>query len=251
MESEPLGSRHFDLVCVGFGATSLALAVALEERRPKDQRVLFLESQSRATWRPCTDNGVSSRLRTPFLDDLVTSENPRSRFTFLNYLRVTGRLVFYANDSQICPAREMFADYLRWCASFFDDKVQYGQRVTAVVPSTSDKKVEGWKVAYVDSNGQKGFVTAKQVVCAVGNVPKTPAPLASPQFQSQVVHSSDCQEAIASLLKARSGSCRLAIVGDGQAAAEVFDHLHGIRGDHHVTWFTRDSVLRGGDQTPL
>lgn len=257
---EELSSRHLDLVCIGFGATSLALAVALRDRNAAaaDDDVVFLESQPRSRWRPCTDGSPSSRVGSSFLNDLITSENPRSKFTFLNYLHATGRLVLFANDSQIRPAREMFADYLRWCASFFDDRVRYGVRVTAVVPSlwsstggsNNNNKIQGWKVVYSDAQGHTGFVTAKQVVCAVGNSPRIPAPLAGLR---QVVHSSDCLQAVASVLNAPhpTGGPRIAVVGDGQTAAEVFDHLVGIRSDHKVTWFTRDSVLRGQDETPL
>ena len=50
----------------------------------------------------------------------MTLRNPRSPFTFLNYLHSQGRLVSFINLGSTIPSRREFADYLSWAA----DKVQ-------------------------------------------------------------------------------------------------------------------------------
>ncbi|EXJ79476.1 hypothetical protein A1O1_08740 [Capronia coronata CBS 617.96] len=242
----------FDLVCVGFGVTALSLAITLHERGALDN-TLFLESQPASKWNPCSSS-AGGRMRTSFLNDLITSENPRSRFTFLKYLHATNRLALYANSSQIQPSREMFADYLRWCSASFQNNVNFGKRVTAIFPVREDQQpVRSWNVVFSDSvTGQQDSVTTKQVICAAGLQPFIPAPLSSIMDTSpDVVHATDCLQRISSTMRTTGGKCHFAIIGDGQTAADVFDHIHGIRGDHQVTWFTQDPVLRGTDDSPF
>ncbi|KIW88512.1 uncharacterized protein Z519_11081 [Cladophialophora bantiana CBS 173.52] len=240
-----------DLVCVGFDMTGIANAVALRERNGLSKDTLFLESQLEALWKPLRST-PASRLRTSFLNDLITSENPRSHFTFLNYLHATHRLILYANSAQIRPSREMFCDYLRWCAGRLRAQVQYGKMATSVRPLRDGKgRVAAWEVVFVDAvTGEKKAVTAKQVVYAVSNHPYVPKVLHAPTVRTLVLHSSDYLEAIPTLLR-DNPKARIAVLGNGQNAAEVFDQLHGIRGDHQVIWFTKDAVLRGDDETPF
>ena len=48
-----------------------------------------------------------------FLKDLVTLRNPRSRFSFLNYLHATGRLDEFINLGSFSPYRLEISDYLQ------------------------------------------------------------------------------------------------------------------------------------------
>ncbi|KAL2410310.1 L-ornithine N(5)-monooxygenase [Exophiala dermatitidis] len=242
---------HFDLLCIGFGATALSVAIALHEKRAIDNTI-FLERQPESTWRSCSGS-PSGRLRTSFLHDLVTSESPRSKFTFMNYLHATNRLVLYANGSQINPPRDMFNDYLQWCAGPFQQRVRFGKRVAAVHPvQNAQGLVECFKVVYTDSaTGQQDVVTAKQVISAVGLQPSIPRDLAKIGTLVGVAHASDCLSRISSTLRTTSGRARFAIIGDGQAAGEIFEYLHGVRGEHQVVWFTQDPVLREMDDSPF
>ncbi|EXJ54876.1 uncharacterized protein A1O5_12942 [Cladophialophora psammophila CBS 110553] len=240
-----------DLVCVGFDITGVANAVALKERNGLSKDTMFLESQLEAFWKPLRST-PASRLRASFLNDLITSENPRSPFTFLNYLHATNRLILYANSAQIRPSREMFSDYLRWCAGRLRAQVQYGKMVTSVRPLRDGKgSVAAWEVVFVDAvTGEKKAATAKQVVYAASNHLYVPKVLRAPTLQTLVLHSSEYLEAIPSLLR-DNPRARIAVLGNGQNAAEAFDQLHGIRGEHDVIWFTKDAVLRGDDETPF
>ncbi|EXJ83974.1 hypothetical protein A1O3_04641 [Capronia epimyces CBS 606.96] len=268
--SAPDTPSPLDLVCVGFGASALSIAVALHERRALDKTV-FLERQPEETWTPgsCSDStspASRGRLRTSFLNDLVTSENPRSKFTFMNYLHATDRLVVYANSSQLHPSREMYADYLRWCAASFQHQVSFGKQAKSISPVSVPARerdgpgpgpVRAWNVVFVDvATGRQDSIVANQVICAVGLQHYIPTSLSSlgpglSPSSGPVVHAAESLPRIAAVLRATGGEARLAIVGDGQTAAELFDHLHGIRADHQVVWFTQDPVLRATDDTPF
>ena len=241
----------YGVVCIGFGTTAVSIAIALYETNAT-KNAIFLERQTQLTWTPCA-HLPGGRMRLSFLNDLVVSENPRSKFTFVNYLHSTNRLVAYANSSQIRPSREMFTDYLRWCAAKFTPQVRFGRRVTAInAVEDGNGRVEAWKVGYSDQDtGKVDFVTARQVICAVGIQPRIPEVLSKHEYHASVIHSSVCLSAIPWVLRNTNRGCRFAIIGNGQDAAEIFDHLHSLRGQHRVSWFTRDRVLRRSDSTAL
>jgi L-ornithine N5-oxygenase len=241
----------YDLVCIGFGASALSLAIALKERQSIASTV-FLEQQPQASWKPC-HSLISPRMKTSFLNDLVTSENPRSKFTFVSYLHATNQLVTYTNSGRIAPSRPMFADYLKWCAKHFASHVSFGNRVVAVTPRHGTKGLlEGWNVLYEDVlTGQRGSITTLQVVCAAGLQRKIPTVLSTQSVRPRVVHSSEALEAIAEVLKDKRRVASIAVVGNNSHAAEIFVYLHGIHGNHNVHWFTERSELKGNDETTL
>ncbi|KAI9821380.1 MAG: hypothetical protein M1832_003387 [Thelocarpon impressellum] len=134
-----------DLICVGFGPASLAIAVALQDAltsatppdiprlRQRSPKVLFLERQRRFAWHA----GMllpGAKMQISFIKDLATLRDPRSEFTFMNYLHKNNRLVQFSNLGTFLPLRLEYEDYMRWCATAFDDAVEYGQQVLDVTP---------------------------------------------------------------------------------------------------------------------
>ena len=68
-----------------------------------------------------------------FLKDLVTMRNPRSRFSFVNYLHETERLHDFINMSSFLPFRLEISSYLQWVARTLSlVGVQYGRRCMRV-----------------------------------------------------------------------------------------------------------------------
>ena len=68
----------------------------------RELRRLFLESKPKAVWHP----GMlieDSLIQISVLKDLATIRNPQSRFTFLNYLKVKGRLFEFLNLRDLFP----------------------------------------------------------------------------------------------------------------------------------------------------
>ncbi|KAI1620271.1 L-ornithine N5-oxygenase [Exophiala viscosa] len=245
-DSEPL-----DLVCIGFGVSALAVAIALHERQSLDH-TLFLDSQPQSSWKPCPDV-PASRLKTSFLNDLITSENPRSEFTFINYLHATNRLVLYCNSGHLTPSREIFSDYLRWCADRLKVRTAFQKQVSSITPVTdATGTVSCWRVLVSDAaTGKQNELVTNQVICSMEPQPQIPAILSQANINPNLAHSTDSREAILSTLRKTAGKARIAIVGDGQSAAEVFEYLQSIRGDQQAIWFTQSPVLRRSDSTPF
>ncbi|KAL2039088.1 hypothetical protein N7G274_008137 [Stereocaulon virgatum] len=158
----------FDLVCVGFGPASLAIAVALHDRGVR-AKVLFIERQRSFSWHA----GMllpNARMQISFMKDLATLRDPRSKFTFVNYLKTKDRLVAFTNLSTFLPLRDEFNDYLTWCASQFEQDVRYCQETISILPINScQEPVKSWQVVSKDVNtNRQGFVTARHVVVAIG-----------------------------------------------------------------------------------
>ena len=103
-----MAARTVELLAIGAGPSNLALAVALEELPgPLARRSLLVEKEDAVAWQrgmlmPWALSQVS------FLKDLVLFRNPRSRFTFLNYLHSVGRLIDFVPHAASSAERDIF-----------------------------------------------------------------------------------------------------------------------------------------------
>lgn len=251
-----------DLICVGFGPASLAIAVALHDsidgdasldipalqsRRPK---VAFLEQQDAFAWH----SGMllpGARMQITFMKDMATMRNPRSEFTFLNYLFQKGRLVEFTNLNTFLPQRAEYEDYMRWCARYFDDVVSYGTEVVKVMPEKGARgAVDTFVVVSKDlRTGEIMQRRTKHVVIAAGGKANIPAPF--PQNHPRVVHSSRFCHLHKTILKEASAPYKIAVIGNGQSAAEIFDFLHANYPNAHTRLLIKGGALRPSDDSPL
>lgn len=261
---EPLLKRYddkevHDLVCVGFGPASLAIAVALYDAlegkdlilKTHEPKVRFLERQRGFSWHA----GMllpGTRLQISFIKDLATLRNPRSKFTFLNYLHEKGRLVSFTNLGTFLPLRIEYEDYLRWCAEYFADIVDYGQTVEIIQPGLTDpgkEPIEDFVVRSQDRFGASSTIRTRNVVIAVGGRPNLPTPFDI--RHPRIIHSSEYATSIARLFSEGDSPNSIAVVGAGQSAAEVF-HDIGTRFPTAKSFLLiRDSALRPSDDSPL
>ncbi|KAL2890678.1 l-ornithine n5-oxygenase [Ceratocystis lukuohia] len=248
-----------DLVCLGFGPASLSVAVATHDaivngrslradgRPPK---IAFLEKQPEFAWHP----GMlipNAKMQISFIKDLATMRDPRSRFTFLNYLHSVGRLVDFINLSTFLPARAEFEDYLRWCASHFDHLVQYSQEAFSVTPDiVAEGSIRTFTVK--SRNVHTGRVTtirSKNVLIGVGGQAKLPTVL--DVQDSRVLHSSQYMSRIHQLLKDRDTPYKVAVVGGGQSAAEIFANVQTLYPNSRTSLIMRSEFLRPSDDSPF
>ncbi len=254
-----------DLICVGFGPASLAVAVALHdllslnpvagvlpETPRKPPKVAFLERQPKFAWHA----GMllpGATMQISFIKDLATLRNPKSEFTFLNYLHHRRRLVHFSNLGTFLPLRLEYEDYLRWCASWFNDVVSYGQEVLDVIPEASSSDAGPTNSFVVRSKPCSGgnitSYRARHVVIAVGGRPEVPKSLG--QGHPRVIHSSSYARVVPMLLKQKDRSSHIGVVGSGQSAAEIFHDLHSNYPNAKTTLFIRGSALRPSDDSPL
>ncbi|CAO2655534.1 Nn.00g043370.m01.CDS01 [Neocucurbitaria sp. VM-36] len=246
----------FDLVCVGFGGAQLATAIANREAR-KPSKVLFLERKSAFSWH---SGPHMSRTRTeaPFMYDLATLRNPRTAFSYVNYLFTRKRLVEFANSDRLNPLREEFEDYLKWCAEHFKDEVRYGSEVVGVVPETEAGLVRGWKLAVKGEDGQTYTVRARSIVAPFPSKENTPMPQPLPTVDflagQRIISMDDYVSKRNDLRGAHEPRLSISVIGSGPQTAEILDDLLSCPRLGDITVVTEDESLAPltvlGEQEP-
>lgn len=219
----------YDFVAVGLGPFNLGLACLTD---PIDElHGLFLESKPDVSWH----SGMlleDARLQTPFLADLVTFADPTSPYSFLNFLKHSGRLYpFYIRES-FFPLRSEYDEYLRWAARQLST-LRFGEEVTTV---EYDADHELYLVtARRSADGSTATYRARHLVLGTGTPPHVP-----PEFRDidgEAAHSSHYTDVRESLRDKPS----ITVVGSGQSAAEIFHDLLGDidRYGYELNWSTR------------
>ncbi len=238
-----------DLIGIGFGPSNLALSIALEEhfqdRPPIDS--LFIERQPAFAWHPnmLLDH---AHMQVSFLKDLATLRNPASRYTFLAYLHARNRLLDFINLKTFFPSRHEFNDYLNWAASHFADRCAYDEEVLDIQPEMQGQVVTRLKVrSRHRTHGVRERLT-RSLVIGVGGAPNIPDGFRPFKDHGRVFHSSSYLGQIARVLD--EGTVRkVAVIGAGQSAAEIFLDLHGRGID--VDLITRSRSIKPSDDSPF
>lgn len=219
--------RTYDVVGIGIGPFNLGLAALSAPLAGLD--TVFLDSADGFSWHP----GMmieGATIQVPFLADLVTMADPTSRYSFLSYLKATGRLYpFYIRES-FYPLREEYDAYCRWVAEQLDT-LRWGRTVV-------DLEVEGdtYLVRAVRSDtGEEETYRARHVVLGTGTSPVVPPALRD--VPGLAVHSSEYLPQRERLRAARS----VTVVGSGQSAAEIYRDLLETVGEQpaRLDWVTR------------
>ncbi|MDH6140065.1 L-ornithine N5-oxygenase [Kitasatospora sp. GP30] len=217
-----LNGQEVELLAIGAGPANLALAVALEELAPSDvaRKTLLAEQHDSVVWQrgillPWTQSQVS------FLKDLVTLRNPRSKFSFINYLHTVGQLDEFINLGTFTPYRQEISGYLQWVAdSLSEVRVAYGMRCEGITPRRgAGGKVTGWLAAFSDGTE----VAARDLVIGAGRDARIPAEFAGLPAE-RVIHSTEYSARIADLDPA--GKHRIMVIGGAQSAAELLWAAH-------------------------
>ena len=217
----PLDLQDVELLAIGAGPSNLALAVAVEELAPPEfaNKTLIIEQHENVAWQrgmllPWTQSQVS------FLKDLVTLRNPRSKFSFVNYLHSTGKLNDFINMAHFLPFRIEISNYLSWVAqSLSSVRIEYGCRCEAIEPNRSNGSVSSWLVHL--SGGRT--ITARDVVIGIGREPHIPLAL-SDLPRERLIHSSEYSVRVAQL--DAQAEHRIVVIGAAQSAAEMLWETH-------------------------
>ncbi len=210
------------LLAIGAGPANLALAVAIEESGNQElaEQTLLLEQSPDIKWQrdllmPWARSQVS------FLKDLVTLRNPRSKFSFLNFLHDKNRLDEFVNLGTFHPFRWEFSDYLQWVAQSLDKvRIQYDTRVASIEPARgADGSITGWVATLIGGD----TIRCRDLVLGGGRDPNTP-PVFADLPPDRLIHSAQYQRRIAQL--PADAPLRAVVVGGAQSAAEMFMALH-------------------------
>ena len=257
-----------DLICIGFGPAALAIAIAIHDalETPGEEalqglhgrppKVAFLERQSGFAWH----SGMlleGTKMQISFIKDMATLRNPRSPFTFVNYLHTKDRLVQFTNLNTFLPHRVEFEDYLRWCASSFSDVVFYGQEVLHIdaEKAAGDVAINCFTVRSRDIHTNRETVRrARHVVVAIGGKPEIPRTFLDYQgevISKRIIHSSNYAGHVHDILDNPRCQYKIAVVGSGQSAAEIFHDLHSRYPNSSTHLIIRGSALRPSDDSPL
>lgn len=222
--------RVYDFVAIGVGPFNLGLAALSEPVAELDG--LFLDEKPEFDWH----SGMmleDAELQTPFMSDLVTLADPTSPFSFLNYLKESGRLYPFYIRERFYPLRAEFNDYCRWVSRRLGDRVRFGRRVESV--EFDDERALYLVHSTETATGRTHVAPARRLVLGTGTPPYVPGPCRD--LPGDAVHSSGYLYAKQDLQKKDS----ITVVGSGQSAAEIFHDLlqeadiHGYR----LNWVTR------------
>ncbi|OLP63635.1 L-lysine N6-monooxygenase [Bacillus pumilus] len=221
----------YDVIGIGIGPANLGMAALLDD---EDVTCCFFEQETEFAWHPgMLIKGMD--LQVSFLADLVTMANPRSRYSFLNYLHEVNRLHrFYTFEQFDIPRRE-FNAYLTWVADQLAS-CQFGMKVESVVDGQ-----EGYLVKVRRLKDDAVFeYQAKHVVLGTGSKPMIPVDVPDAALP-YVTHSSRYLDQQKALHEAES----VTVIGSGQSAAEIFlDLLQYQKTGQQLSWFTRSSEFR-------
>ncbi|WP_137820211.1 lysine N(6)-hydroxylase/L-ornithine N(5)-oxygenase family protein [Pseudomonas sp. 2FG] len=240
---------EYDVIGLGFGPANLAIAIALEEdRQVREQglRYCFLEKKPEYTWH----GGMlldDSRMQISFLKDLATLRNPSSRYTFINYLHQQRRLEAFINISTFTPSRHEYNDYLRWAASHFAERVHYSEEVIGVEPVFDGSEVTRVKVISRLADGRTRARVTRNLVVSIGGEAAVPEMFRPFKDDARVIHSCAYLERIQQCQAPR----RLAVIGSGQSAAEIFSDLCSRYPHAEVSLVMRGQAMRPADDSPF
>ena len=232
-----------DVVCVGFGPAGIALATAIEdalEAGDDAPSVVFLDRAASSAWQP--DMLLpGTDIQHHFLRDFATPRNPRSRFTFANYLREQGRLFpFCLFGARV--GRIEWSDYVEWTASEVTLPVRYRHDVLRIEPVVENGAIERLLVVARDlDSGLARQLVARNVVLSLGQVPSVP-PLFEPRLGPGIFHSSTFLRSIRRFRPEEAPA--FAVVGAGQNAGEIILDLAHRFPDSTIYSVARNSGFR-------
>lgn len=219
--AEPTNTPH-DFVGIGLGPFNLGLACLTEPIAELDG--VFLESKPNFEWH----SGMfldGAHLQTPFMSDLVTLADPTSPYSFLSYLKESGRLYSFYIRENFYPLRVEYDDYCRWAANKLSN-VRFGTTVTQVTYEDD---------LYVIHTESGGTYRARHLVLGTGTVPFIPE--ACRGLDGDFFHTAHYMHRKAELQAKES----ITIVGSGQSAAEIYYELLAEIDvhDYQLNWVTR------------
>lgn len=221
-------ARVYDFAGIGVGPFNLGLAALSEPVGGLDG--VFLERRTSFDWHP----GMMlepAHLQVPFMADLVTLADPTSPYSFLNFLKQTGRLYRFYIRENFYPLRAEYNQYCQWVAGQLDS-VRFGTDVREI---TYDDGV--YRLALDGPEGPE-VLLARRLVLGTGTTPYVPEACAGiTEGGGLVLHNADYLSRKSELQQQRS----ITILGSGQSAAEIYFELlqeidvHGYR----LNWVTR------------
>ncbi len=238
-------ARIFDFAGIGVGPFNLGLAALSEPVDGLDG--VFLEQRESFDWHP----GMMlepAHLQVPFMADLVTLADPTSPYSFLNFLKQTGRLYRFYIRENFYPLRAEYNQYCQWVAG----QLRSVRFSTAVLDIAYDAGV--YRLSVEGPDGPE-VLLARRLVLGTGTSPFVPASCdgivdaAAKDSGGLVLHNADYLSRKSELQTKRS----ITIVGSGQSAAEIYYELLQDMDTYgyQLNWVTRSGRFFPMEYTKL
>jgi len=222
-------NKIYDIIGVGIGPFNLGLAALLQPLESVDS--LFLDQAESFDWHPglMLDHAT---LQVPFMADLVTMADPKSKFSFLNFLKETDRLYKFYIRENFYILRKEYNLYCQWVSDQLPNCL-FGKKVEHI---RFDENQEIYTIEVLDlRNKDVVKYCARKLVLGTGTQPHLPDCMEGKNYPN-VLHTSAYLDRKRDILNSASVS----IVGSGQSAAEIFrDLLPETKNTLKINWLTR------------
>jgi len=201
----------YDLAGIGIGPFNLGLAALSSQLR--NFKSIFFDERKCFDWHP----GMmipGTTLQVPFYADLVTLADPCSPFSFMCFLKATGRLFPFATKENNYISRKEYNQYCKWVIAQLSN-LHFGNNVHTI---SFDEETNCYKIIVADtkSKTEKKFLS-KRIVLGTGTKPFIPDEILA-LVDENIFHSAEYLFGKNELMPKNS----ITVIGSGQSAAENF-----------------------------
>ena len=196
----------FDLIGIGTGPFNLSLAAMLKKT---DLKYKFFERNSSLNWHSeiIFDDSL---MQTSYFKDLVTSVDPTSEFSFMNYLVANGLFYVFMNTGRTVVSRKEYEQYLRWAALRLEEKINFNHNVKEIHYRNHQFEI----ISEINGEIKKEF--SKNICIGSGLTQRIPS-FAKDKLSKNLFHAKSKELALMNL-----EDKNVVIIGGGQTGIEIF-----------------------------
>ncbi|MDO5970713.1 SidA/IucD/PvdA family monooxygenase [Flavivirga aquimarina] len=224
-------TKIYSVIGVGIGPFNLGLAALIDPI--EELSAIFFDQVEAFDWHPGLMLDYVT-LQTPFLCDCVSMADPTNPYSFLNFLKQTGRLYKFFIRENFYILRKEYNLYCKWVSQQLSS-CKFSHRVSSLA-----YKDGVYEVTVQNLKENKSVIYyAENLVLGTGTKPTVPE-FVNEDVKNNVFHTSDYLYKKEELLESTS----VTIIGSGQSSAEVFYDLLQQKPDNlRLKWYTRPDRL--------
>lgn len=197
--------NNYDLIGIGVGPFNLSLAALIQK---SELNIKFLEKAPEFSWHK-EISFDDSLMQTSCFKDLVTSVDPTSKYSFLNYLVENGLFYSFMNTGRTVINRKEYEQYLNWVSNLLSSHIEFNQHVESINFSG--------EIFSIQTSTQE--ISASNICVATGMTPRIPE-FAKKYIGSKVFHAKSKE-----LSNLNVEGKNIVILGGGQTGVEIFRNI--------------------------
>lgn len=184
----------------------------------RNLRILVVDQRDNFNWHP----GLllpHVTMQISFLKDLVSQVDPKSQFSFLNFLSETGKLSEFTNLSTLYPYRMEFRNYLKWVVSrleTFGVKFLFKTFITSINFLKNNK---------IQISLKTETIVTDFLQISIGGIPNIPLWINDYWPSDRVTHSEKFVGTLEKFSDLKRHNLRFGIIGGGQSSIEMLNAL--------------------------